>query len=165
MVCSPNVFLCKCIVPLQIEDWLITQRNCGHVVRPSFYLCMAMHASTKIKFVCMQSIFPTTFFCCCEDFLLTCWLADKQIAERNKLLFTTLQQLDYIFIFIFIFFFSIINIIMSSSSSSPSSAQISSSCPLGAQKSPNFLLAANLGGKFLMCEILFRVCWWWWRVE
>jgi len=46
--------------------------------------------------------------------LLACWLADKQIAERNKLLFLTLQQLDYIFIFfvhhhqhhhVFFFFF------------------------------------------------------------
>jgi hypothetical protein len=80
--------------------------------------------------------------------LLACWLADKQIAERNKLLFLTLQQLDYIFIFIF--FFSIISIIMSSSSSSSSSsAQISSSCPFGCSKiSQLFCLAANLGGNF-----------------
>jgi hypothetical protein len=111
---------------------------------------MAMHASTKIK-NCVhaikfsQQLSSVVVWIAC---LLAGWLADKQIAERNKLLFLTLQQLDYIFIFIF--FFSIISIIMSSSSSSSSSsAQISSSCPFGCSKiSQLFCLAANLGGNF-----------------
>jgi hypothetical protein len=73
---------------------------------------MPMHASTKIK-NCVHAInILNNFLLLCG--LLACWLADKQIAERNKLLFLTLQQLDYIFIFfvhhhqhhhVFFFFF------------------------------------------------------------
>ncbi len=159
MVCSPIVFHCKCIIPLQIEDWLITQRNCGHVVDRVLFIhgMHAMHSwmqAPKFK-MCAAINIPNNFLLLLCDCLLACWLAGwqyKLLKERN--LFLTLQQLDYIFIFIFLISIISIIIIMNSSSSSSSSAaaQISSSCPL-VLKISQLLLAANLGGKFFMCEI------------
>ncbi len=154
MVCSPIVFHCKCIIPLQIEDWLITQRNCGHVVEPSFiYAWHACMQAQKLKNVCSNQY--SQQLSSVVVWLLAGWLTNKLLKERN--FFLTLQQLDYIFIFMFFMFFifffiiiSIISIIMSSSSSSSFFCTNLLLLSFGAQNLPTFV-GSKFRWNFFLC--------------